>query len=49
MSLPFAYLDPGSSSILLQLLFSGAVGICIAFRSVREQMGKMIARIRKLL
>lgn len=47
MQLPFVYLDPGSMSIFIQMLFSAAVGVCLAFRSVREKIGRVIARIHK--
>ena len=44
----FAYLDPGSSSMLWQLLFSAAIGLCIVFRTVKERIGSGIARMLKI-
>ena len=43
----FAYLDPGSSSLLLQLLFSGITGILILFKVYWKNLKALLGRFSK--
>jgi hypothetical protein len=43
MELVFAYIDPGSGSLVIQALIAGLVAIPIFFRS---QIGKLVRSLR---
>lgn len=45
----FAYLDPGSGSLLLQALLGGLAGIAVAFKAWRARIsGKGAARVETM-
>jgi hypothetical protein len=44
----FAYLDPGSSALIWQMLLSIAVGVWFVFKSVREVLSRGMTWIASL-
>ena len=43
----FAYIDPGSSSLLLQLLFGGITGVLIIFKMYWKNLQAFLGRFSK--
>jgi hypothetical protein len=43
----FAYIDPGSSSLLLQLLFGGITGVLIIFKIYWKNLQAFLGRFSK--
>ena len=43
----FAYLDPGSGSLLLQALLGGIAGIAVAFKAWRMRLAARVRRSEK--
>ena len=43
----YAYVEPGSASIVLQIIIAGFVGLLVAFRGIWNSLLKMLFKILK--